>query len=227
MTKEEFQLEIQKRIWFHCFDTENYGFSTPGIDPSRKKMNALYLRDLKDKTVLDIGAMDGFFSFEAERLGASLVLATDSYGWQFGHKENLLMVKKFLSSDIHIRNIRVENIEEVGAWDVVLFLGVLYHAQSMLGYLRNAYSVCRDVLILETWLDCLNIEKPVAAYYESDLQNRDPTNWWGPNILCVEAMLRDVGFRHTEFKGMWTQNVTCSGNAKGENNGRAVWHCWV
>ena len=65
--------------WFHTIDLGN-GVVTPGDDNSPVKLKRLaFPPDLSGKTFLDIGAWDGFFSFEAERRGAARVLATDSY----------------------------------------------------------------------------------------------------------------------------------------------------
>ena len=61
-------------------------------------------QDLSGITVLDIGAWDGFFSFEAERRGAKRVLATDlpawvvRPGWERG-KDGFMARKALGSSD--------------------------------------------------------------------------------------------------------------------------------
>src|SRR5262245_61575244 len=68
--------------WFHRIRFPD-GTTTPGLDNSAVKLERLRLPvSLTNKTVLDIGAWDGFFSFEAERRGAARVLATDSFVWQ-------------------------------------------------------------------------------------------------------------------------------------------------
>jgi len=81
MDKVELEQKIAGINWFHRIDLGN-GIVTPGVDDSRSKL--VYLNfpvNLTGKTVLDIGAWDGFFSFEAEMRGASRVLATDAYCW--------------------------------------------------------------------------------------------------------------------------------------------------
>ena len=63
--------------WWHRIDLGD-GRITPGRDATQEKLETLHLpNSLSGKTVLDIGAWDGFFSFEAERRGAVRVLATD------------------------------------------------------------------------------------------------------------------------------------------------------
>lgn len=75
------RLEVSKIKWFHTIDLGN-GVITPGEDSTPNKLQTIALpADLKGSSVLDIGAWDGFFSFEAERRGASRVLATDDFCW--------------------------------------------------------------------------------------------------------------------------------------------------
>jgi tRNA (mo5U34)-methyltransferase len=87
--------EVAKIGWFHTFNFGN-GIVTPGYDNSYKRIRTLHLpEDLSGMTVLDIGSWDGFFAFEAERRGASRVLATDSFcfillEWRWlGHERRL------------------------------------------------------------------------------------------------------------------------------------------
>src|ERR1700694_579592 len=80
--------EVKRHIdavpfWFHSIDV-GHGISTPGkktVEALRDELESLRLPDMIGKTVLDIGACDGFYSFEAERSGASAVTALDHYVW--------------------------------------------------------------------------------------------------------------------------------------------------
>jgi tRNA (mo5U34)-methyltransferase len=64
--------------WWHQIELPG-GYVTPGPDHSADKLASLRLPDLRGKTVLDVGAFDGYFSFAAERLGATRVVALDTY----------------------------------------------------------------------------------------------------------------------------------------------------
>ena len=78
--------EVEKFVWFHHIDLGD-GIETPGRDvatPEWKRWFMKFPADLHGWSVLDIGAWDGFFSFEAERRGASRVLAIDSFVWESG-----------------------------------------------------------------------------------------------------------------------------------------------
>jgi tRNA (mo5U34)-methyltransferase len=83
-TKEE--LETMARsvpIWFHSIDLGE-GIVTNGWKSPpqlRYEIDSFRLPDLRGKTVLDINTWDGFFAFEAERRGASRVVALDYYMW--------------------------------------------------------------------------------------------------------------------------------------------------
>ncbi|HEY7441177.1 MAG TPA: hypothetical protein VH701_02065, partial [Vicinamibacterales bacterium] len=76
--------EVSGIKWWHTIDLGN-GIVTPGLDPTPARLPEIQLPDdLSGLSVLDIGAWDGFFSFEAERRGARRVLATDSFCWGQG-----------------------------------------------------------------------------------------------------------------------------------------------
>ena len=208
MNTEQLTEKVFARPWFHRIDL-GHGIVTPGVDDSPSKLGIVHMPDdLTGKTVLDIGAYDGFFSFEAERRGAQRVLATDHYCWQaggMGDGEGFKIAHEALNSRVEAQLIPVEEIspETVGMFDVVLFLGVLYHAPDPLRYLRVVRSVCREMMILETHLDAQDYPRPAMVFYPGATLNNDPTNFWGPNIPCVAEMLKEVGFPRLTFFPPW------------------------
>ena len=90
--------------------------------------------------------------------------------------------------------------ERVGTFDVVLFLGVLYHMRHPLLALEHAASVTGGQLIVETHVDLSFLRRPAMAFYPGHELLLDQTNWWGPNVEAVVAMLRDCGFPRVEVK---------------------------
>jgi tRNA (mo5U34)-methyltransferase len=88
--------------------------------------------------------------------------------------------------------------ERLGTFDVVLFLGVLYHLPNPLLALERVASVTKHLLIVETVVDMVGVRRPAAAFYPARELNADPTNWWGPNHAAVEGMLRGTGFGSVE-----------------------------
>ena len=87
----------------------------------------------------------------------------------------------------------------VGVFDVVLFLGVFYHLSDPLAAIASLAEISLSWLVLETHLDLDEVPYPAMRYYPSSELANDPTNWWGPNQQCVEALLRNAGFKHVEF----------------------------
>ncbi|MDM0114683.1 DUF1698 domain-containing protein [Variovorax sp. J22R133] len=193
--------EVNSVSWFHRIPLGN-GLVTPGIDDTPFKMAKLHLpASLAGKSVIDIGAWNGAFSFECESRGASRVLATDWYCWQGESKKGFDLAKRTLGSQVEEMEIKVEAIsaDTVGAFDLVLFLGVLYHSPDPIGYLRRVRDVCSGMCIMETLVDAMDCPRPALAYYEGSSENNDASNFFGPNRLACEAMMRDVGFKRVEM----------------------------
>ena len=202
---EKVKAEIADVNWYHQIDLGD-GIVTPGVDDTPNRMAPLELpSDLSGKSVLDIGAWDGVFTFEAERRGASRVLATDSYCWSgegWGTKEGFLTASRILGSQADDLEIDVMDLspDKVGTFDLVLFVGVLYHLRHPLLGLERVASVTGDQLIFDSHTAKVEDADPVMLFYPGTELNNDPTNWWGANPPAVEAMLRDVGFRRIERK---------------------------
>jgi len=190
--------------WFHTIDLGN-GLVTPGWDESVPRLARMKMPDdLTGMTVLDVGAWDGFFSFEAERRGAERVLAVDSFSWGgggWGSREGFELAREVLGSRVESMTVDVLDLspETVGVFDLVLFLGVLYHMRDPLLALEQVASVTRKQLIVDTHVDLIQVRRPAAAFYPGDELNRDASNWWGPNPAAVEAMLQAVGFARVDI----------------------------
>ena len=190
--------------WFHSIDLGG-GVVTPGRDDTAARLDILRIpEDLAGKSVLDVGAWDGFFSFEAERRGARRVLATDSFAWSgegWSTKEGFEYARAALGSRVEDLEIDVMELspEAVGGtFDVVLCLGVLYHMRHPLLMVEKVASVTGELLILETHVDMTWTRRPAMAMYPSHELDLDPTNWWGPNPEAVVGMLRAAGFTDVE-----------------------------
>ena len=220
--------EIATVNWYHTIDLGN-GVVTPGMDNTRDRLPGIQMpEDLTGKSVLDIGAWDGFFSFEAERRGASRVLAVDSFCWHgegWGTKDGFNCARRILNSRVEDLEIEVLDLstETVGIFDVVLFLSVLYHMKHPLLALERVASVCRSHLILGTRLDLADIHRPAAAFYPGAELNADPTNWWGLNSPAVKAMLQTVGFGRAE---MVYSCLAAPESGKPSSQGDGVFHAW-
>lgn len=201
MTEEQ-RKKLNEVNWYHTIQLENV--ITRGVDSSYKRLELLKLPDLTNKSVLDIGAWDGFFSFEAERRGANDVLAVDSFVWQnktWGSKSGFNLAREVLRSNVRDLEVEVCDLDPklVGRFDVVLFLGVLYHLKNPLSALEKIAAVTSNLLVLETHVDLLDLRTPAMRFYPAGELDMDPSNWWGPNIPAIEVMLKEVGFKKIEI----------------------------
>lgn len=200
MDQAELQRAVDAIRWVHRIDL-GQGVVTPGEWNTPEMLHRLHLPgNLSGQTVLDVGCWDGFYSFAAERLGAQRVLATDSFVWQSGHKEGFLLARQALNSKVEDIDIDVLDLapERIGTFDIVLFLGVLYHMRHPMLALEKVASVTKRLLVLETVIDLLHIPGKALAFYPGSELDRDDTNWFGPTPAATEAMLRSVGFRRIE-----------------------------
>ena len=189
--------------WYHTIDLGG-GVITRGVDDTPQRLARLQLpASLKNLTVLDIGAWDGFFSFECERRGAARVVAADYYSWHgggWGTKAGFNLAREALGSRVEDVDLDVMDLtpERIGTFDVVLFLGVLYHLRHPFLALERVAPLVRSRLVVETVIDMVGFDRPAMAFYPSRELNRDPTNWWGPNVPAVRGMLESAGFGRVE-----------------------------
>ncbi len=168
-------------------------------------------QDLSGKSVLDIGCNGGFYSFEMKRRGAQRVLGIDT-------DERYLQQARFAAEvqDIDVEFARLP-VWDVAAleekFDLVIFMGVLYHLRHPLLALDLIHEhVARDLLLFQSMQrgsreltevhEDYDFNEPApfdeAGYPKMHFVERryshDETNWWVPNRACVEAMLRSSGF---------------------------------
>jgi tRNA (mo5U34)-methyltransferase len=218
----DLKAEIARYTWWHSIDLGN-GLITPGHKTPQIHAEevAAYFDgvDLAGKSVIDIGAWNGFYSFEAKRRGASRVVAADSYAWTHPKTDG----RKSFDFANRVTGLNVEprllDIEaplpgDIGTFDIVLFLGVFYHLKNAITGLQNAARLAKELLIVETELDLYEVGRPAMAFYPGSELGGDATNWWGPNKECVIALLKDCGFAHIE-------SMRASVHTK-----RGIFHAW-
>jgi tRNA (mo5U34)-methyltransferase len=219
-------------FWYHSIDlgpTATKGVrSAPSL---AREVTRLRLPDLGGKSVLDIGAWDGYFSFACERLGARRVVALDHYVWSLDigpfiadwpngsarlvaeesvhWRPDELPGKHAYDTAHRVLDSRVETVVDdfmaadlgsLGTFDVVLYLGVLYHMRNPLEALTRLASVTDGMAIIETEAIVLPFTRktPLCEFFETDELNSDGTNWWAPNQAALEGMCRAAGFRRVE-----------------------------
>jgi tRNA (mo5U34)-methyltransferase len=205
--QDDLRGQVARYRWYHSIDLGN-GVVTPGrksFPICMAEADAVFGGvDLSGRTVLDVGAWNGFFSFEAKRRGAARVLATDSWCWtQPKHcmREPFDFARSVLGLDVEAREIDVAQLstDAIGEFDIVLYLGVFYHRYDAIEALARVARLARQLLIVETHLDLRDIDRPAMAFYPGDELLGDKTNWWGPNEHCMKALLLGHDFAEVEL----------------------------
>jgi tRNA (mo5U34)-methyltransferase len=179
------------------------GIVTPGVSDAHRVVSRLKLPESLDgKTVLDIGAWDGYYSFACAQRGAKRVLAIDSFAWSgesWGTPDGFLLAREVLGLDDVVDDQVVDVMDLCpemvgGSFDVVLVLGVLYHLRDPITALERVASVCDDLLIVETEIALDWLPWPAARVYAGRELNGDDTNWYAYNVRALKGLLRRVGF---------------------------------
>ena len=212
--------QVRQIPWFHSIDLGN-GIVTPGQKPPdvhRIEYAAIFDPvDISGRTVIDIGAWNGAYSFEAKRRGAARILATDSLAWRHHTRgrEGFDLARSILGIDLEIGEIDICALtpDRVGTFDVVLLLGVFYHLENPIAVLQQIAALAGEVLIVETHTDALEVRRPAMIMYPGGELDGDESNWWGPNPACMVALLKQCGFAKVD--AAWT-NIGY----------RTVYHAW-
>jgi len=214
--------EIEARVralgdWFHNLDLQGVRTAPEHFlgDYPREFWRAIENTvpwDLRGKTALDVGCNAGFFSIEMKRRGADRVVGIDSDPRYLAQAR---LASEITGADIELRQLDVYDVAKLEEkFDVVLFLGVLYHLRHpllALDLLRQ--HVTRDLLLVQTllrgslappreWENDYPFEEtevfedprwPKMHFVEHEYAH-DWTNWWIPDRACAAAMLRSAGF---------------------------------
>jgi len=202
--------------WFHNLDLNGVPTAPDhflGDFPAVKwrQLSRYIPADLTGKSVLDIGCNGGFYSLELKKRGAKRVLGIDS-------DERYLAQARFAAEvqglEIEFRKLSVYDVGSLGeSFDVVLFMGVLYHLRyPLLALDLLAEHVAKNLLIFQTLTrgstetmdlkddydfsdtDIFDDSAYPALHFVEKSYAGDPTNWWIPNRSCAEAMLRSAGY---------------------------------
>lgn len=197
--------------WYHRIEVRP-GIVTAGINDSPANLHMLDLpADCAGMRVLDLGARDGFFSFELERRGAEVV----AIDYEPSARTGFPIAAELLGSRVVLQQANLYDLTpaKIGTFDLVLFLGLLYHLPDPIRALRVVRSLCRSRMYLETLvideamlmpdgsetpLAELNprlADIPLMQFFPGATCNKDVTNYWGPNVRCVEMLLEETEFR--------------------------------
>jgi tRNA (mo5U34)-methyltransferase len=228
----EIQAQADALDWYHSIDLGS-GVMTKGA--SAQDRGPEILPDVSGRTVLDIGAWDGRFSFLAERAGAAKVVALDHYAWgvdfdargaywaeciahgilpdhsrdetdfwlpELPGRRGFDFAAATLDSKVEpvVADFQKCDLEELGVFDVVLYLGVLYHMKEPLTSLERVRAVTKEVAVIESeavHIQGLDDEALLQFYAGSSLQT-DFGNWFVPTREALHNLCRAAGFSRVE-----------------------------
>jgi tRNA (mo5U34)-methyltransferase len=227
---------VQCPEWYHSIELAA-GIVTPGrapLDVWEATLRNLGLPDLHGKSVLDIGAYDGFFSFAAEKLGASRVVALDEHVWAtdmvayikewkdaralgkavpaprdsrhwqpevLPGKRPFDAAHELLNSNVEavVGNFMTMDLSSLGRFDVVLFLGILYHMEDPLPAMRRVASLLNPGGFLGIETEAVEIpgapDAPFFEFFPTNELNNDSANWSAPNAQALQGLTVAVGLQ--------------------------------
>ena len=195
--------------WYHSFRFGNvYAHGTITSLQYQMWVSSLIPENLKNKTVLDVGTADGFYSFLCESRGAKKVVAVDWLefpGFTAAHK--------ILNSNVEFRKLVVDEstfgftdlkskigtIDEIKEkFDIILLFGVLYHLPNPVMVLKTLANITHKMLLISSHI--IDEKEPAMYYYpEGSLTPGDTTNWWVPTPSCLIDIGKRLGFNKSKM----------------------------
>ena len=225
MTREErLALANNEPRWMYEFDLGD-GIKTPLLDEELRSVHVtrenaifplidrLYPKGLEQTRCLDVACNEGYFSQLLYRRGA-VVKGIDI------RELNIQRARKIQELySLGIERLRFEaadfllNQDPPNTYELVLFLGLLYHLENPMGALRILYRITQSLAVIDTQLTrqnvpvesgwghtSVNLELPasVALLQEEDDETNNLASWKNlsfiPNAAAVKQMLFAAGF---------------------------------
>jgi tRNA (mo5U34)-methyltransferase len=191
---------MNSMVWYHKIELAP-GIVTPGADwehlwgPMRERHRAV---DFRGQRVLEVGCWDGYWSFEAEKLGAAEVWATDDMSQRKTVTRSVPFVIECLGSKVRYRDdVSVYDVDEVfpEKFDVVICYGVLYHLRYPVLGLARLRRVLKTggTLLIETAV-LLDTESNDMRWGRDRIYPSDPSTWNAPSVPCLKFLLESSYF---------------------------------
>lgn len=196
LTDDELLNRINEYTWYHIIKL-NERVSTPGVksfaEQQRLVDRALGGLDLRGKRVLDIGCRDGLFSFQAEKQGAAEVVAVD-HNLSRGAAEFLV---PYFESRVQFEQLNLLDLtpEKFGRFDVIIFVGVLYHLRYPMWSLQVVHDLLEDhgQVLIETAL-LLDDNQHALLYCPTGAESPyEPSSVTFFNLKGLEDTVKSMG----------------------------------
>lgn len=199
-------------LWFHTFalGAEVY---TPGVARDHGyRLGSLDLSRFEGKSVLDVGTFDGFYSFLAERRGATRVVGVDNeqyvnwvdarFGVTLKGGAGFRAIAELTGSRVEYRRMDALDVRDLGEqFDVALCFGILHRVTDPVSLLRTLADVLTPggEIVLETYGSRLPADTPAIEVRESgDVYKRDEFVYWGFPAEALRRLGAIVGLDDVE-----------------------------
>lgn len=204
-------------FWYHRIDLPG-GVLTPGLVPVDPSAYGIP-ESLRGLRVLDVGAWDGYWTFEALKRGAREVVAIDDYSDERDCLKNngrcawekFDLCRQALGYDEHAckrldLSVYDATEEKLGRFDVVFLFGAIYRLRHPLLALDRLSAICdREIYVESAILDDFSPyrggyghgypdNEMVMEFYPGQQYGNADTNWWVPTLRCLEQMVLASGF---------------------------------
>jgi tRNA (mo5U34)-methyltransferase len=194
-------------LWFHTFALAP-GIYTPGIARDHGYRLAVLGADrFAGRSVLDVGAFDGFYSFLAEARGARRVVAVDNqqyvdwvharFGVTLPGGAGFRAIAELVGSRVEYRRMDAFDVRELGErFDVVLCFGILHRVTDPVRLLRALAGVLAPggEIVLESYGSRLPADAAAIEVHEpGDVYARDDFVYWGFPAEGLRRLGRIVG----------------------------------
>ncbi len=160
-------------------------------------------KDLKGLSVLDVGCNAGFFAFQAKRRGADYVCGVDL---KKEYIDQANFCNEVLGYDVDFRVLSVYELEKLDRqFDLVFFVGILYHCKYLNTAVEQISKVTRKRMIVESAIHPKYSRIPLVRFVRSTNYKgpqgkgaeRLPGHWH-PNMTALKDLFYESGFSKIE-----------------------------
>lgn len=186
------------------------------LDTQAKMWEALRIPTpdgLRGKSVLDIGANDGYFSLAAFMAGAESVTAINSDDWaEYPHNIRFASQAWGVNPEIITADFRTYDFGR--KFDVVFFFGVLYHLEDVFNCMKDLRGLLNPhgVLYIETQMTSVQSDRPIfesasdlyrttVIQCKSKLHHAGLSNYLLPNDHAMRNLAYSYDFDYDDLGG--------------------------